>query len=281
MIDTLQYSLAARRRSWITPMTITIGFACKDAIIFASDSRMTVHDSEATIDAEKITEINFSDGVALLAKSGDKEIGDAFEVIFSEAAKDKYLADAQTVATESLDNYRSKVSQASYLHNMEVKERERFHRIRKTDFLVGFYQEKPCLIRASLELALFSPVKPTFFAFGQCQILANYLAREIDLGTLSVTDAKGVAAYFVASCIEHSAASKGPLQMGVITREKTSLVEKDFAAELYQFAKRTDAELRKLLTHFLKTQYFIQSGGLGMLDETAFDLPDDPYKPSV
>jgi hypothetical protein len=270
MIDTFQHSRTAQRRSWIPPVTITIGFACRDAIIFASDSSMTVHDSDATLDAEKIVQVKFADGLLLLAKSGDKEIGDGFEGELVEAAKDKFLADAQTVASEVLDKYRSGIAHGSYLPDIDPQERDKFFRLRKTDFLIGFYQEKPCLFSASLDMAYFIPAKPAFRAFGEGRNLANYIARGVEMGSLPLNAGQAMAAYLVTSCILHSPPAKKPLQMGIITRDGAKLLEKSAVSALYAYAEKTDEELRKFLAAFLNAQFFIQSGGNYMPEDSAF-----------
>src|SRR5688500_11754304 len=100
MISKLKQSLTAQRRSRIAPVTITVGFACREAIIFASDSRATVPENDNVVDAQKLVEVQFLDGKALLAKSGDKIVSDGYEGELARVAATAHLADAQTIASE-------------------------------------------------------------------------------------------------------------------------------------------------------------------------------------
>jgi 20S proteasome alpha/beta subunit len=83
------------------PVTIIIGIICDGCIVLASDSQTTYSSSVGAVqrlDTPKISTLEFSNGAALVAQSGDTTMSGRAVEILSDLAKGQAISDYRTVA---------------------------------------------------------------------------------------------------------------------------------------------------------------------------------------
>jgi hypothetical protein len=110
-------------------VTIVIGFACKDAIVFASDSQGTYPNGNKVKLVKKLFRIDFINGSALAGFSGYIEPANRFVELFRKAASSVALAGPRTaaeVAGKAADQHRSELLLICRKGKKTKKERTKF-----------------------------------------------------------------------------------------------------------------------------------------------------------
>lgn len=191
------------RKSKRKPLvSIAIGLICRDGIILASDSRTTHPDHSVRDDAQKIQLLNLKDGKgALIAQSGDDDLGARILENIALSAQEKTLSDWQSV---------SEIADAEILKE-QLKLKAPFVGPGYTDegfrdILRGFdlsliighhHNGRPYLFTSDFYPGRATPKKAQFVSIGCGSSLANFLLDSFDLAGMNFILATVTAIYII------------------------------------------------------------------------------------
>jgi 20S proteasome alpha/beta subunit len=184
------------------PVTIAIGIIHRTGIVVASDSRTMNPDYTFRDDAQKIREIYFSDGqVAVMAQSGDDDLGQRIVEIVANEASNKAISDWQSVS-DIVDDVISKEQQKYKLPFLgpgySIKEFADILREVDLSFLFAhYYKTKPYIFTSSFFPGRASPKHSNFVSIGCGAPLANFLLDSFDVSHLTGLQAIAAAIYVI------------------------------------------------------------------------------------
>lgn len=168
-------------------MTIAIGLICKKqgrppAIILASDSQ-TTSGATKSLDAKKITIVNFRDAQVLVAQAGTADLADKAIDLMQKKAKHKKLENDETVggvAQESIMEIRAHLIEINKGCNFSEDAWKRFFfEDNFFELMVAYYFDfKPCLFTINVDWTMPIPVKAPFKAIGIGKNVGEMLLRE-------------------------------------------------------------------------------------------------------
>jgi hypothetical protein len=240
--------LRAQYGNLTPPVTILLGFTytiVRPAIMLASDSKIT-GDSSATSasgDTEKIVEVKFANGRALLAKAGRKAATDRFEEMFRERAAKKEITNARDPATVAEDAIRDlRLQLADRYPGPNLSQHLLEH---ECGFLLAYFFEKqPRIYSITLQSSLATLAKTGVATMGCAASLADFLLTGIDRDhggsrRNKRTIMSGIvkaAVYTVELCKLHDSACGGQVQVGMINEAEADITPNvyldDFPADL-------------------------------------------------
>lgn len=208
----------------VRPVTIVLGFTCKDGIVLACDSQLS--DPESTrkqTGVAKLARVMFSDGAVLIGKAGSVWLTNYFHELFEEKASKTSLAGPRSVA--DLAEQTMKEAKARFIDAFlpEQPTSEAIQqRVRDYAYVVmiAFHcQGRPHIFTLSSYAGIAVRETHAFSAAGCGDSLASYVLTGIDTASLSAKHAMALAAYTVETCKQHDAGCGGNVQLGIIAAE--------------------------------------------------------------
>ena len=168
-------------------VTIAIGLISKPkglapSIIFASDSQ-TTYGSTKSLDAQKISIIDFADTQVLVAQAGTAELADKAIEIMRKLAKDTPFENEETVSKIAVQAIREIRNHLKELNigcvTTEDGWKRFFYEQNYFQLLVGcFYNWKPYMFTVDIDTCMSIPVKNQYAAIGGGKNMGEFLIRE-------------------------------------------------------------------------------------------------------
>jgi 20S proteasome alpha/beta subunit len=163
-------------------VTLIVGIVCKDAIVLAADSQTTYSPSKI-LGTNKISEIKFQNGKALIAESGFCSLSNAAVDAIQKKAEKTEIKNEETVAVicrQAVQEIRQQQISLFPRKKYSLTEWEYFFRDYKNFFLTlaYYFNEKPYLCAIDLSECTFR--KPTFgfIVSGVGESVGNYMLKE-------------------------------------------------------------------------------------------------------
>lgn len=222
-------------------MTIALGFACKQGILLATDSRTTFTDGFTLPRIKKLAVIRFSDGSqALLAKAGDVTFSNRYhETLEDQAATQKCLNErsAVMVAEGALKKTRSDFLEAFYHPTNEPGAGQTHLEKHHSKFVFGYcYEGKAHIYFLDSLGAIASPAKDEFIAIGSGNSVASVALSHVELADLTFGRSCGVAAYAIELCKRHDTGCGGDVQFMALGSDGKAFVPNDEDVGVYEIA---------------------------------------------
>jgi hypothetical protein len=187
-------------------MTIAIGFACKEGIVFASDSQMSVSEGKfKRWDERKIFPIPFKGGTyAMVAVSGSLDAASYFREILKRKALETEPSTAKTIQDVTEEAMKeTRVKFLDYLNDGITTSEVRQTHLGSFKFsvLLGYYfEEKPFIYCIPFWHGRAVPSEHAFEAIGCGDDIAPIVLDGADLHTFDLGTAVGMAVYAVEIC---------------------------------------------------------------------------------
>jgi 20S proteasome alpha/beta subunit len=172
-----------------TPVTIIIGIICDNVIVMASDSQTTYNSSTGAIqrlDTPKISTLEFSNGEALVAQSGDVTLSSRAVEILTDMAKGQAITDYRTVADMAQKAVR-KVKEELREQNLDCNAEQLHEYIRQNELhfslmIAHFHDKKPYIYTIDFAIGIASKTSHLFSAIGCGSGIATYILTWFNFG---------------------------------------------------------------------------------------------------
>lgn len=199
-------------------MTIVLGFACKDTLIFASDSQMgLIGDTFKRWDEPKLSSVQFKNHVhAMVGISGVLDSANYFQDIFERRALNAVVESSQDIANVAEESFReTRIKFLEYVDDgvmtLEAKQRH-LDSLHFAVLLGCYWQDKPHLFVGDFYHGRLKRSRRPFEAIGCGHNIASFVLAGCDLPSLNFSDGLGVAVYAVEKCKKFDDACGGPVQ---------------------------------------------------------------------
>ena len=208
-----------------TPVTIIIGIICESAIVLASDSQTTYSNSlgaNRRMDTPKISILEFEDGEAFVAESGDATLSGRAVEILSRMAKGTKLSDYRTVADLSQKAIRQ-VKDELREQNFDCSMAELREYMMKSDLnfslmLAHYHNGKPYIYTVDFALGIATLSTHSYAAIGCGRGLALYILDWFNLGPETYfSEATMAAMYAVEEVKKVDSNCGGKTRVGIIS----------------------------------------------------------------
>jgi 20S proteasome alpha/beta subunit len=206
-------------------VTIAIGLisSSKDRphhMIFASDSQ-TTYGAAKSLDAQKISIVDFADGQVLIAQSGMAELADSAIDIMRKKAKALPIKNAETVENTAVESVREIRNHFYELNRGCISSEDGWKRFFLEDnffqLLVGYYFErKPHLFSADIDMCLAIPVRHPYKAIGIGRDYAETVLREYLQADPDFEYAQIIATTIVEKTIDNVDGCGRPTWVGIV-----------------------------------------------------------------
>jgi 20S proteasome alpha/beta subunit len=232
-----------RKQKRKTPVTIIVGIISDGEIVLASDSQTTYGTAKRS-DVEKISVIEFSNAVALVAESGAAQLTGRAVELLQEKAKGKELSDYRMVADlaqESLREVKSSVIKSNEGCNFSEDKWERYFRDdNQADLMVAHYFEnRPYIYTVDISNCIANKAKLHYEAIGCGANLGGYLLSELSYPKMDSELAAAIAVYVVESVKKHDAYCGGDTKVAILREQKLSAADMLYASS--SLAKQADS----------------------------------------
>jgi 20S proteasome alpha/beta subunit len=203
-----------------TVVTIISALVCREAIVIASDSRTSDEDGSRD-DTVKISHLAFANGFAIMATSGDADIGSLITERMEFAAPTFTLRDHRT-APEALDKtcLQFKREQAEKVYCCPLEKLRNEHLIRGVRFnllLAYYFDSKPYIYTAEIPALICTQRTYHHWSLGCGKAVANYLLIAFDVSSMTSKDAVFTAAYIIREIKRSDNRCGGPTQISIVS----------------------------------------------------------------
>jgi 20S proteasome alpha/beta subunit len=215
-------------------VTIAIGLISKPKgrpphMIFASDSQ-TTYGAAKSLDAQKISIVNFADAQVLVAQAGMAELSDKAIEIMRKKAKDVPLENSETVAKITVESVREIRNHFYELNKGCVSSDEGWKRFfleqNYFQLLVGYYfDRKPFMFTVDIDMCFAIPVNHPYKAIGIGRDYAETLVREYLQVDPDFEYAQIIAAAVVEKTIDNIDGCGRPTWLGVAYPQQEEVLE--------------------------------------------------------
>jgi 20S proteasome alpha/beta subunit len=197
-------------------VTLIVGIICKDGIALAADSQTTYYPSKF-LGTNKINEIKFQNGKALIAEAGFCSLSNAVVDFIKKKAETTEIKDEETIAEickQAVCKERQNQISLYPRRKFSLMEWQSFFRDQQNFFLTiaYYFNEKPYLFSVDLSQCVLQ--KPTFgfIVSGVGEAVGNYILKEesdyyggfekmdLELGTAIAIKVADAAAEYVDGC---------------------------------------------------------------------------------
>jgi 20S proteasome alpha/beta subunit len=163
-------------------VTLIVGIVCKDAVVLAADSQTTYYPSKI-LGTNKISEVKFANGSALVAEAGFVTLSNEAVGIFRKKAVTTEIKNEETIANlckESVFEVRRNQIGLYAKRRYSLVEWQNFFRDQQQFFLtVAYYhQNKPHLYDITLSECVLRPPQFNFIVSGIGETVGNYVLKE-------------------------------------------------------------------------------------------------------
>lgn len=199
-------------------MTIVLGFACKDTLIFASDSQMSFEGGGfKRWDLPKLTGVRFKNDVyAMIGVAGVVTSANQFRDVFERMAATVDATGPQSIADTA--EQAMKETRRRFLDFLDdgvttTEQKQKHLETLNFAVLLGCYSKgKAHLATSEFWHGLFQWSRLPFETIGCGHSVANFVLSGCDLPSLNFSDALGLAVYAVDRCKKFDDACGGPVQ---------------------------------------------------------------------
>lgn len=203
-------------------MTIIIGIIADGEIVLASDSQTTRGTAKRS-DINKISIVDFANGVALVAESGSAELSGKAVEILQEKAKGQKISDYRMIAElveQSLREVKRAIVKQNEGFNYTAEKWEKFFREEyPVDLMVAYYfDSKPHIYTVDIFTGLASKAKTHYEAIGCGANLGGYLLSELSFENMNANLATAIAVYIIESVKRHDAFCGGATKVAILRR---------------------------------------------------------------
>lgn len=256
----------AAKRHHPPVVTIAIGFTCKRAIVFASDSQMSVGgDTYKQYGEEKLFALEFADGSsAMIAIAGSLDAANLFRETLERSAKGLGVSDAQDIprcVEAALKDTRRRL--LDYLEDDATEDQKRQHLLdMQFAVLLGFWFEtKPYIYESGLFHGRTILCRRPFAATGCGANVAGYILTGGDYAHYETERAHGLAVYAVEMCKEFDNACGGDtrvmsVESGGRPERMSALKVRVYVAAVNQVRKTMQGELAASITKQMAEVYW-------------------------
>ena len=200
-------------------MTLIVGIVCKKAIVVASDSQ-TTWGTGKSYDANKMSELKYPYGRALIAESGAVVTSTETVDQLSKLAGDRKLFDqhllsglAEMAVRKARDKLRFQNFECSSEELQNFIERNELN----SELMIAHYENgKPRIDTISLALGISQRAKSFFEAVGSGSDLATYLLGDLCQRDMEEQTASVIAVHVVEIVKRHDPYCGGPTKLGIL-----------------------------------------------------------------
>jgi 20S proteasome alpha/beta subunit len=183
-------------------MTIAIGLICKNAILMDSDSRTTNPDHTIRDNAKKIRFIKMKNlDYAMIAQSGDDDLGSRVVDGIEDMAKDASITDWQSVTEIGNKVISNEIQKLKIPFQGADFDAEKFQKLLwnfDSTFMIAHYHNgNPYIFTTDFYPGRFSRRNVTHYCIGCGSTLANFLLDGFDFSQLEANSAAIVLVYVI------------------------------------------------------------------------------------
>lgn len=205
-------------------MTITIGFACKNAIAVLSDSQMSTGTDFKQFGVPKIFSICFHSGqYALVGVAGSLESANLFRDILERMSKTVDVTGTHTIAdTVERAIKETRIKFLEYVDKDDLTPDERSEHLLTLGFDVVFayyYNNTPYLFSSRFYHGRAIKCNKQYVLTGCGEDIASFILTGAKLEEFMYGDALGMAFYAIETCKRHSRGCGGDIQHLVLRNE--------------------------------------------------------------
>lgn len=206
----------------VPPVTIVLGFTCKDGIVLACDSQISNPEStRKQTGVAKLARVDFAGSSVLVAKAGSLWMSSYFQEFFEKNARHVPLTDYRVVTAIAEQTMREVKTRLIDAFLPEQPDSEAIQqRVRDYSYVVmlAYYcQGKPHIFTLASYAGIAIRETHSFSAAGCGDSLASYVLTGIDTAKLSSHHALALATYTVDVCKRHDAGCGGDVQVGTVS----------------------------------------------------------------
>ena len=165
----------------VQPVTVIIGFTCKDAIVMACESQITgtlYSPTAKQTKAQKIQLIDFQNAGVMVAESGTVLFSQRFADLFVQLASNREIVDEWTVpntAQEAMRALQKELREQLGCTAEAFQERLLKEQITVECIFAFYFEDRPYIFTITLAFGMAEKCRTQFVAIGVGDILANYL----------------------------------------------------------------------------------------------------------
>jgi len=203
-----------------TAVTLIIGIVCKDAIVLAADSQTTKGTVKQS-GTNKISEIKFTNGNALVAEAGSASLSNRVVELFKRSAATTDITDDSTIEKLLQKCLREVRHDLTSLHigSVSPKEQQDYFLDESNYFeiMLAYYQgNKPRIYKFNPLWCIPSPAITYFETSGIASELANYILREHTAPAMDKNLAAVIAIKTVKDAIEYVEGCGMPIRLALV-----------------------------------------------------------------
>jgi 20S proteasome alpha/beta subunit len=201
-------------------VTLIIGIICKDAIVLAADSQTTKGTVKQS-GTNKISEIKFTNGNALVAEAGSASLSNRVVELFKRDAVVTDIVDDSTISKLLQKCLREVRHDLTSLHagNISPKEQQEYFLDENNCFelMLAYYQgSKPRIYKFNPLWCIPSPAITYFETSGIASELANYILREHTAPGMDSKFASVIAIKVVKDAIDYVEGCGPPIRLATV-----------------------------------------------------------------
>jgi 20S proteasome alpha/beta subunit len=241
-----------RKRKRKAIVTIITGIICNDGIVLASDSQ-TTFGTQKQCDTNKINPVQFVNGWALVAESGDAELSQKAVATFQEFASVLNPTSEKEIIFKAEQAVKSVRQQQIALYqgqNFSLEEwQQEFRDNRPFELMIAFYFNKtPHLYTLSLSTGIAHKINLHYAAIGCGSNLGGYLLAELSTPEMPSYLATPISVYIVESVKKHDAFCGGATKIAQLPNPAWWLGQGNYIPQPHVFSPVDVAKLVKLVS---------------------------------
>jgi len=245
-------------------MTIAIGFACKNGVLVASDSQMSLGPKYKQYNEPKISDLKFADGNhAILAISGALDAARYFQEVLEKLAEtfmpttERSIADAGELAIKQ-----TRTKLLDYADHRHVTSDENQEHLAQNDFevILSYYfgtTANPFIYRIKLSNGLAIRSRHPYEAIGCGSDIAGFILTGADFRDYEKEEAIGLAYYTVEACKKSDQACGGPVQymfLPATPGARPSRDSKEISGFFGNAVREVDDGIQNLITQMIMSK---------------------------
>lgn len=203
-------------------VTLIIGILCKDCVVMACDTQVTLGSSKRT-DGTKLREVEFGDMSALIAQAGSLTHTNRYIDILSREVKNSKPQNAVEVGellNAAMETFRAQLRASNFNCSAEKLDAIIAKGI-DCRLMLGFcLNDVPCLLSISLAEPIYRKCDSHFEAEGSGSLLGEYLLSEHSTPEMKWDFASTIAVYTVEVVKKYDLYCSGKTTVGIATGTK-------------------------------------------------------------
>jgi 20S proteasome alpha/beta subunit len=205
-------------------MSVIVALRCKDALVIASDSRMT-DEAQFRDDTEKVFVLHAKTHSLIAAAAGHADESSVILSQFSKRILGKKMTaddDAARQLQEAIFEYKRRVARVKYGCTLKTVDNKFLIEGIKSDFVLAyFFKGSPFIFSTSLQSVVPIARKVSYWSLGIGETVANYLLRQVDVANMGSQQAMFTAIAVIKEVKECVPGCGGETQLAVVSRGNT------------------------------------------------------------